>query len=61
MFDPELAILLLDLDESVHCWLRAEGVEHCSDIHFGWSSEDDFLAAFWNLWLAYSWSLIFRN
>ena len=46
MFDPELAILLLDLDESVHCWLRAEGVEHCSDIHFGWSSEDDFSGSF---------------
>ena len=46
MFDPELAILLLDLDESVHCWLRAEGVEHCCDIHFGWSSEDDFSGSF---------------
>ena len=46
MFDPELAILLLDLDESVHCWLRAEGVEHCCDIHFGWSSEDDLSGSF---------------
>ena len=37
MFDAELSLLLSEQDESVGRWLLSEGVEHCSDLHYGWS------------------------
>ena len=46
MFDSELSLLLSELHSSVSQWLLDEGVEHCSDIHYGWHDEDVFCAEF---------------